>query len=71
MIWGREPVWGENEDMGFLGGVLDMGATLAAIGVVIALIVIVVPLLITPPGITLVGILAVALIAAWSFRRLR
>jgi len=64
-------VWGENEDMGFLGGVLGMGVTLAAIGVVIALFVIVVPLLITPPGFTLVGILAVALIAAWSFRRLR
>ena len=62
-------MWGENEDLGLLGGILDMGATLAAIGVVIALILIVVPLILTPPGIVLSAALTVGLAGRWLIRR--
>ena len=62
-------MWGENEDMGLLGGVLDMGATLAAIGVVLALVLFLVPLILTPAGLVLAAFAAACLVGRRCIRR--
>jgi hypothetical protein len=62
-------MWGESEDLGFLGGVLDMAGVLCAIGIALAVVLIVVPLILTPVGIAVVAVIGAVLVFRQVLRR--